>query len=97
MSTAEVLEKALALLEPNGENWFQVRNGEACGDGKLCAYLALGAVDEGHFQFRAHGFLSNAIGKQSIIGWNDRAKDWHEVEAGFRRAIELAKQSEARA
>jgi hypothetical protein len=101
MSTAEVLEKALELLGPNGENWQQGWSGIQ-GECMVTCISRIVPGDTGNrLRWDAWKFLYPAAGItgcECISAWNDaEGRTWPEVKAAFQKAIELAKQSEARA
>ena len=91
LTSVEVLEKALELLGPNGENWVN----EAPDWDKHCCVTAIDTVGDNRSQEKAKSFLRRVINSNvcSLISrWNDAPeRTFPEVRAAFLKAIELAK------
>jgi hypothetical protein len=98
MSTqvADVLEMALAVFGPHGENWVKMAEGGQGHDmSKKCASLAIGEqpVSQAPIQ-RAKAILCDVIGidVMGIYSWNDTPeRTWPEVKAAYEKAIAAAR------
>jgi hypothetical protein len=86
MITKEILQGALALFGPNGENWVGrfPRSGEECTVTAIAraSGRAEGAADS---SWRAFSEINNIDTSLGI--WNDNST-WPEVKAAFEKAID---------
>ncbi|RJQ09405.1 MAG: hypothetical protein C4558_06295 [Dehalococcoidia bacterium] len=94
MTTAEFLRAAKARLEEDGwtQGEFGVDRSPHCVVGALVRVRdALGDVQIG----APEAFLARAVGRHSIIAWNDApGRTVEEVYAAFDKAIALAEAEE---
>lgn len=95
MKDSEVLQKALDLMGPNGENWQQLRPGLAYSPQKSCMLIAINRAQE------ALGIFVTAIPYAAKLGFSSytQATDFNdapgrtypEVRELFEKQIAFAK------
>lgn len=89
MTTKEILQKALQLMGPDGENWVP-------RPPSICEYCALTAIYkaskcEASERMRAREHFLYTIGWSKIGQWNDApGRTWDDVKQAFLKAIEAA-------
>jgi len=97
MRSSELIEGALALLGPNGENW--VKGSDIHLPSKLCIVLAIAEMQPTVTVFRqAKKYLAKAAGlkpneNQSLAIWNDQDHiQWSDIKRAMETAAQAAKE-----